>query len=240
MSEATKHFACEFYGDYALFSEPLTRVGGEKFTYDVPTYEAIKGMLKSVYWKPTFEYVIDKVRVMNEIRTQNIGTKGLSYNEGIKSIFNHTKLCDVRYQVLFHIEWNLNHPELETDRSLTKHGTIIERCIDKGGRQDVFLGTRDCMGYVVPAVFGMGKGFYDEVPEYYIGNMYHSITYPDTAFDDATKDMLTVNFARDVVMKNGVITFLRPEECAHKPVREVKNGIKTYEDRKNIDTNEEI
>ena len=26
-------------GDYALFSDPLTRVGGEKFSYQVPTYE---------------------------------------------------------------------------------------------------------------------------------------------------------------------------------------------------------
>ena len=28
----------EVNGDYALFSDPLTRVGGEKFTYQVPTY----------------------------------------------------------------------------------------------------------------------------------------------------------------------------------------------------------
>ena len=25
-------------GDYALFSDPLTRVGGEKFSYQVPSY----------------------------------------------------------------------------------------------------------------------------------------------------------------------------------------------------------
>lgn len=43
----------EVYGDYGLFSEPLTRVGGEKFTYQVPTYEAMKGVMQSVYWKPT-------------------------------------------------------------------------------------------------------------------------------------------------------------------------------------------
>ena len=39
----------EVTGEYALFSDPITRVGGEKFTYQVPTYEALKGILQSVY-----------------------------------------------------------------------------------------------------------------------------------------------------------------------------------------------
>ena len=42
------------WGRYALFSDPITRVGGEKFSYPVPTYQAVKGILESVYWKPTF------------------------------------------------------------------------------------------------------------------------------------------------------------------------------------------
>ena len=50
-------------GDYALFSDPITRVGGEKCTYQVPTYEALKGILSSVYWKPTLLWYIDAVRV---------------------------------------------------------------------------------------------------------------------------------------------------------------------------------
>lgn len=32
----------EVYGDYALFSDPIMRVGGEKCSYQVPTYEALK------------------------------------------------------------------------------------------------------------------------------------------------------------------------------------------------------
>ena len=45
------------HGRYALFSDPITRVGGEKFSYQVPTYQALKGILESVYWKPTFHLV---------------------------------------------------------------------------------------------------------------------------------------------------------------------------------------
>ena len=32
---------------YALFSDPLNRVSGEKFSYQIPTYEALKGVVKS-------------------------------------------------------------------------------------------------------------------------------------------------------------------------------------------------
>lgn len=36
-------------GDYGLFTDPMTKVGGEKCTYQVPTYEALKGVLSSIY-----------------------------------------------------------------------------------------------------------------------------------------------------------------------------------------------
>ena len=51
-------------GDYALYSDPLMRVGGEKCSYQVPTYEALKGILSSVYWKPTLVWYIDAVRYL--------------------------------------------------------------------------------------------------------------------------------------------------------------------------------
>ena len=58
--------AIEFrlWGRRALFSDPITRVGGEKYTYPVPTYQALKGVVESIYWKPTIVWHIDKVRVM--------------------------------------------------------------------------------------------------------------------------------------------------------------------------------
>ena len=50
-------------GRRALFTDPVSRMGGEKFTYQVPTYQALKGVLESIYWKPTFVWVVDKVRI---------------------------------------------------------------------------------------------------------------------------------------------------------------------------------
>ena len=37
-------------GRYALFSDILTRAGGEKTSYPIPTYEALKGITQSVYF----------------------------------------------------------------------------------------------------------------------------------------------------------------------------------------------
>ena len=41
-------------GRYALFTVPYSKIGGDKTSYPVPTYEALKGIAKSIYWKPTF------------------------------------------------------------------------------------------------------------------------------------------------------------------------------------------
>ena len=66
----------------ALFSDPITRAGGEKCSYQVPTYQALKGVLESVYWKPTFIWVVDSVRVLRRIQTQAKGIRPLRYSGG--------------------------------------------------------------------------------------------------------------------------------------------------------------
>ena len=208
-------------GPYALFSDPMMRVGGEKCTYQIPTYEAMKGIMMSVYWKPTIIWYIDKVRVMKPIQTEVKGVRPIKYNNGGNDLAFYTYLKNCEYQVQAHFEWNDNRPELECDRNENKHHEIAKKMIKKGGRRDVFLGTRECQGYVEPCVFGEGEGAYDNITQLAFGLMYHGITYADEAYSDETKNRMTVNFWRPV-MKNGVIEFLRPEECPiHKPEHEM-------------------
>ena len=38
-----------------MFTDPITKIGGEKCSYHIPTYEAVKGILKSIYWKPNID-----------------------------------------------------------------------------------------------------------------------------------------------------------------------------------------
>jgi len=209
-------------GDYALFSDPIMRVGGEKSSYQVPTYEALKGILASVYWKPTLIWYIDDVRIMNQIQTEVKGARPIKYNGGGNDLAYYTYLKNCRYQIRAHFEWNLNRPELIKDRNENKHHEIAKRMIRKGGRRDVFLGARECQGYVEPCEFGEGEGFYDTVPRIDFGVMYHGITYADEAYSEETKDKMTINMWRPA-MKNGIIHFPRPKDCPiHRTVKEMK------------------
>src|SRR5690606_25517360 len=88
----------KLYGKYALFSDPLTRIGGEKFSYQIPTYQSLKGIVESIYWKPTFIWYIDRVRVMKPIRTQSQGIRPIEYGGG-NTLSIYTYLRDVEYQV---------------------------------------------------------------------------------------------------------------------------------------------
>jgi len=210
----------EVTGEYALFSDPITRVGGEKFTYQVPTYEALKGILQSVYWKPTLIWIIDEVRIMNPIQTETKGIRPIKYYNDKNDLSYYTYLKDCRYQVRAHFIWNENRPELEEDRNENKHHNIAKRMIERGGRRDIFLGTRECQGYVKPCSFGEGEGAYDKIPELSFGMMYHGITYADEAYSEETKGNMCVRLWQ-ADMKNGVISFLPPWECIHRFVREM-------------------
>lgn len=210
----------EIFGDYALFSDPITRVGGEKFTYQVPTYEAMKGVLQSIYWKPTLIWVIDSVRVMNQIQTETKGIRPIKYSGGGNDLSYYTYLKDCRYQVRAHFIWNENRPELAEDRNENKHHNIAKRMIERGGRRDIFLGARECQAYVGPCRFGEGEGFYDNTPQLDFGMLYHGITYADEAYSDETRGKMTVRLWR-AAMKKGVIDFIPPEACIHRPVRDM-------------------
>ena len=203
-------------GKYALFTDPVTKIGGEKFSYHVPTYEAIKGVLKSIYWKPTFIWYVDKVRVMKPLRTQAKGMKPIKYHTDGNELSIYTYLHDVEYQVKAHFEWNEYRPELEQDRNDGKHFNIAKRMLEKGGRQDIFLGVRDCQGYVEPCMFGEEKGAYDDIEELGFGMMFHSFGYPDETGKNELEKRLW-----NAVMKKGVIEYPRPEECKAVFVRQM-------------------
>ncbi len=217
----------EVFGDYGLFSDPITRVGGEKFTYQIPTYEALKGILHSIYWKPTLIWIIDEVRIMNPIQTETKGIRPIKYYNDKNDLSYYTYLKTCYYQVRAHFIWNENRPELIADRNEHKHHNIAKRMIERGGRRDIFLGTRECQGYIKPCIFGEGTGFYDEIPELDFGMMYHGITYADEAYSEDTKGMMSIRLWH-AIMKKGILLFLPPWECIHKPIR--KMNIKKFDE----------
>lgn len=199
----------KLWGRYALFSDPVMRFCGEKCSYQVPTYQALKGITESIYWKPSITWYIDKVRIVNKISTQVHGIKAKYFNEDSSdedfSVCSY--LRDVEYHVCAHFEFNKNRPDLKNDWNENKHHNIAKRVLAKGGRRDIFLGTRECQGYVEPFDFDDGNSFYENLDEMPLGTMVHGINYPYEYGNESYQVRLW-----HPVMKNGVIYFPRPED----------------------------
>jgi CRISPR-associated protein Cas5d len=214
------------YGRYALFSDPITRPSGEKFSYQTPTYQALKGALESVYWKPTFIWYMDAVRVMKRIQTESKGVRPIKMDKGRENELSYyTYLRDVEYQVFAHFEWNPQREDLSNDRDEHKHHNIAKRSIVQGGRRDVFLGARECQAYVEPCEFGEGAGFYDDYGDIDFGIVFHGFDYPD----ETAKNELGVRLWRQI-MSNGVIQFDDPRDIP----AETRRVAREYGDKYNF------
>ena len=202
-------------GKYGLFTDPVTKIGGEKCTYHLPTYQALKGITESVYWKPTLIWVVDKIRIIKKIQTEAKNVKPLQmdgqYGTNRHDLSIYTYLKEVVYQVQVHFEWNMNRDDLANDRNEDKHFQIAMRMLEKGGRRDIFLGSRECQGYVTPCRFGAGEGYYDKENELAYGLMFHSFEYPS----ESGIEKLSARFWQ-AKMKGGIVEFPKPEKCPYK------------------------
>jgi CRISPR-associated protein Cas5d len=108
---------------------------------------------------------------------------------------------------------------LEQDRNEHKHWYVARRMIERGGRRDVFLGARECQGYVEPCKFHEDIGSYDGLSELAFGLMFHGFDYPDEGKENGK---LIARFWWSK-MEKGVTTFPHPEECKiRKLVRPMK------------------
>ncbi len=220
----------ELEGKYALFTDPLMKMGGEKMTYNVPTYQSLKGIVESIYWKPTLIMVVDELRVMNSIKMESKGIRPMEYSGG-NTLANYTYLKDVKYQVRAHFIFNPHRLDLTFDRNEEKHHNILKRSLKAGGRRDIFLGTRECQAYVEPCIFGEGVGFYDEREDIYFGTMVHGINYPD----ETGRNEMEVRLWNPV-MKNGVIQFIKPEECQQiRVISEMEPKLFDYSNVESVD-----
>lgn len=227
----SKPFYYKIKGEYALFTDPVTKGGGEKFTYQVPTYQALKGITEAIYWKPTLIYYISSVKIMNQIKTETKGIRTIMGN-GKNDLNYYTYLKDVEYLVKVYFEWNLKYDNLKDDRQEIKHQQILLRSLTKGGRRDVFLGSRECIGKIekiTETEYENSKGYYKE-ENLNFGIMFHSFIYPNETMDKI--DKLQSTFTH-IQMENGEIKFIRPEECTIK--NELGNyKIKEFEYDKNM------
>lgn len=192
----------EVSGRYALFTDPLTRSSGEKCSLPIPTYEALKGILSAVYWQPQINWVIDRIRIMNQIRTESRSVLTRRYFSHGYDISVYTYLKDVRYRIQAHFVPAIG---CFTEEDEHKHYRIALRMLKRGGRRNIFLGTADCPCSIAPCRTEDGAGFYDGISED-MGLIFHSFDYSAL---DTPRSALYFRCR----MENGVIDFPTPQEC---------------------------
>lgn len=167
----------------AMFTRPELKA--ERYTYDVPTPSAIKGVLESIYWKPEMQYKIHAIEVLNEIRHQEImmnnQTKGVGSMKSVDRNENATPrsmtiLVDVEYVVDFGIE--LTGKGTHPNDVIEKHLAIFMQRVQQGQQyRTPYLGCRefvcevfDARGYDIPQSYYEGT-----IRE--LGVMLHHIEY---------------------------------------------------------------
>ena len=91
--------------------------------------------------------------------------------------------------------------------------------IRKGGRRDIFLGTRECQGYIEPCNYEEEKkqSEYFDRGEIDLGIMFHGFNYPD----ETGRDMLGVRFWHPK-LKNGIIRFCSPAVCPEEMQQDIR------------------
>ena len=202
------------WGDYALFSRPEMKV--ERYSYDVMTPSAARGILEAIYWHPGMKWIIDKIYVKkpirftsvrrNEVKSKILASSVLqAYNGAKKPLYISSKedivqrastlLCDVEYVIEAH--FIMTEKANETDNP-GKFKDIIMRRLKRGECYHMpYFGCRE-----FPAHFSLCedkeiKTAYEEVEEKDLGFMLFDIDYTD-------KENLQPMFFR-AVMKKGIL-----------------------------------
>jgi CRISPR-associated protein Cas5d len=57
-------------GSHACWTRPELK--SERYSYDVPTPSALRGILESIHWKPAIRWQVDRIHVLRPIRFQSI------------------------------------------------------------------------------------------------------------------------------------------------------------------------
>lgn len=136
----------EIWGDYASFTRPEYKV--ERYSYDFITPSAARNILQAIYWNPTFDWVIDKIYVMNPIKRMRITRNEMkdkgSYKEMQEAAIsgkraphlnirqtqrNAVVLKDVRYVIQAHFEGKENSAfDIEMAHNIFEKRTSIGQC----------------------------------------------------------------------------------------------------------------
>ena len=202
------------WGGYALFSRPELKV--ERYSYDVITPSAARGILEAIYWHPGLRWNIDRIYVKNPIcftsvRRNEVKSKVSAsnvlqvYNGADKPLYINTKneivqrastiLCDVCYVIEAHFE--MTEKANETDNP-GKFKDIMMRRLRRGECYHMpYFGCREFPAHFCLCEEEEIHTAYDDVSERDLGLMLYDMDY-------SNKDNIQAMFFR-AVLKKGVL-----------------------------------
>ncbi|WP_231334724.1 type I-C CRISPR-associated protein Cas5c [Actinomadura graeca] len=177
----------EVSGEFACFTRPELKA--ERFSYEVMTPSAARGVLESIFWRPEFEYVIVKIEILKPIAWFSIRrneVKSLASDEWIRRMMADTSvrydvetdrdqrntiaLRDVAYRIFAQVRLR---PQATGNE--VKYREQFRRRVDKGACfSQPFLGTRE-----FSARFGKASRLEPIRETRALGPMLHSIHYQD-------------------------------------------------------------
>lgn len=184
------------WGDYALFSRPELKV--ERYSYDVITPSAARGIMDAIYYHPGMRWIIDKIYVVKPIRFTSVRRNEIkskisasnvlqAYNGADKALYMSSKqeivqrasvlLTDVEYVIEAHFE--MTEKANETDNP-GKFKDITMRRLKKGECYHMpYFGCREFPAHFALCEEEEIKTVYETVPEKDFGIMLYDMDYSD-------------------------------------------------------------
>ena len=184
------------WGDYALFSRPELKV--ERYSYDVITPSAARGIMDAIYYHPGMRWIIDKIYVVKPIRFTSVRRNEIKskisasnvlqvYNGADKALYMSSKqeivqrasvlLTDVEYVIEAHFE--MTEKANETDNP-GKFKDITMRRLKKGECYHMpYFGCREFPAHFALCEEEKIETVYETVPEKDFGIMLYDMDYSD-------------------------------------------------------------
>lgn len=155
-------------GEYAIFTRPEFKT--ERLSYPVPTPSAVRGIFEAILWKPAICWHIERIHVLNEIRScafkrNEVSTKGPMPTKSVitdggpapvywadrgrnRAQRNTVALRDVDY--VFEAHFSLTDKAGDSD-SIEKFVAMFERRVTKGQHfHQPYFGCRECVARIEP------------------------------------------------------------------------------------------
>ncbi|GHV34669.1 type I-C CRISPR-associated protein Cas5 [Synergistales bacterium] len=211
------------YGERACFTRPEMKA--ERYSYDVITPSAARGIVEAVYWHHGIEWVVDKITVLNEVRFASIlrnelpdkikmgnikqAMKGDSVDLHQNMSRGHQQrltvmLRDVSYIIDAH--FNLNPEKINPTDTEGKVLDIFNINARRGRcYHQPWLGCREFSAHfrLIEEGETLPRSFYSDVPVRDLGRMLWDMKYE--VINEATKHYKHTPIFFEAKMRYGVI-----------------------------------